>query len=160
MMARWSDPTVRMIACALIALAYFVYSNALLPIPSPGPRPDPVPNPAVDEGLEPLLPFARAMTRSDRTALSQAYAILAAGVSSDTSAEPVFARVAQIRQGHRAAVLMVWSAMGNGADKYPGLGPALEKLLSASIGDSDVVVTPDIRRSASELFQSISDTFK
>jgi len=151
---------VRLIACALIALGYFIYSNALLPLPGPSPAPVPDTRPPNEGGLEVLRPFARAMTRPDRTALSQAYAILASGVSSDTSAEPVFARVAQIRQGHRAAVLMVWSAMGNGADKYPGLGPQFEQLLTAAVGDADVVVTPEIRRSASELFQSISDTFK
>ena len=144
-----------MLLCGVVAAAYWLFTSGQVVFP----KPDPAPAPAVT-GVASLLPYAGKMGRSERQALSQAYDLLAGGIRADESQEPVFGRVEQIRNGHRAALLMVWSALGNEPGKYPGLAEELDKLLSDVVGVSDVVVTPAIRQSTANLFSDISGTFK
>lgn len=104
--------------------------------------------------------FARSMTATDKAALRDAYEFMARGLEADPNDDPVFARVDQIRQGHRAALLMCWQAMGNNAQKYPGLGQKLEELLTQGIGDADLPLSPPVRQQAVQLFRNISRTFQ
>jgi len=149
------NEVLRIGACLVLAGGYWAYTHGVVPLPAVVVPPSPVAV-AVPE----LASYRSQMSEADRKPLAEAYTILAAAVSADNTAEPVFAKVSQIRQGHRAALLVVWSALGNQPDKYPGLGAALEGLLERTIGLEDVVVTPPLRDSAAKLFSDIASTFR
>lgn len=152
-----SNTIQRSVICLLVAGIYWIYTNqtpaVVVPTPIPAPSPDSGP-------VASLSPFARQMTKDDKHAVSQAYKILADGIERDPDADPVFLRVEQIRQAQRATLLMIWSALGNKPDKYPGLGAELDRLVGAELGTSDVPLSPGIRSNVIALFRSISSAFK
>jgi hypothetical protein len=145
----------RSIICLLIALAFWQYRNGGGIAPAPKPVPSPAPG-----GVAELATIAGTMAAADKKSLHQAYDILSSGIANDTAQDPVFSRLDQVRQAHRAALLMVWSAAGNKPDKYPGLGAALDSLLKAEIGDTDAPLSPSIRAKVVDLFARISQSFK
>lgn len=154
-----SSTIQRSVICLLVAGIYWVYTTKTTPVVVPTPIPTPAPAP--DSGPMPsLVPYSRAMSRDDKQAVSRAYDILASSIERDPEADPVFLRVEQIRQAQRACLLMIWVALGNQPDKYPGLGAELDKLVTAELGTTDVPVSPPLRKKVVDLFRSISATFK
>lgn len=158
----------RFVLLGALAAAYFAYSNLdrlrppPVPIPAPAPAPTPAPPTApVSVKIPALLTYAQQMTADERRAVGQAYGILAKSIDADPRSEPVFHRVASVREAHRAVLLVLWSSvLGNSPTKYPGLGPKLEELLTTAIGTTDVPLSEPIRTSASNLFRDIDQTLQ
>lgn len=160
----------RFVLLGALAAAYFAYSNldrlrpppAPIPAPTPVPVPSPPPAPApVAVKIPALLPYAQQMTADERRAMGQAYDILAKSIDADPRNEPVFHRVASVREAHRGTLLVLWtSVLGNSPSKYPGFGPKLEELLTTAVGATDVPLSEPIRTSASNLFRDIAQTLQ
>lgn len=142
----------RTLICLVLAVAFAAYRwQGSVPVPVV--VPDAVP--AGD-----LVAIARQMDRADRTAMADAYTILARSLAGDPESEPVFDTTAAVRAGHRAALLTVWKGvLGNKPGKYPGLREQLEGVLDKRIGLDDVPLNQGVRQEAVRAFQEIAAAF-
>lgn len=142
----------RLLLCLVLAAAFTAYRwqgqpNPVVVVPDVAPASD-------------LVALARQMDRNDRTAMAEAYSILARSLSSDPENEPVFDNTAAVRAGHRAALLTVWrGVLGNKPGKYPGLREQLEGVLDKRIGLDDVPLNQGVRQEAVRAFQEIAAAF-
>lgn len=145
----------RVVLAIAAAMLYFVARGAV-PLRLPLVIPVPVVRPVV-RPVGPLSVFAERMTKQEREALSEAYAMLAKAVEANPVDEPVFVSTGAVRAAHRAALLCVWrGALGNEPEKYPGLREALEGMVSQSIGNDDIPLNPTIQKGAATAFSDIS----
>lgn len=136
----------RLLLCLLIGVGYIVVRQ---------PR---------DEGAKPistLAAYSRKMTATERSGISEGYAILGRAIKANPDAEPVFPDTAAIRRAHRAALLVVWrGAFNNEPGKYPGLREALEGEVNKGIGDADIPLNPALQQQAAQTFLDISASLK
>lgn len=92
---------------------------------------------------------------ADSAQLRQFYAAMADIVVRDGSAkEPVIKSVFDLRNRHKHALSMAFENTGI-AGKYAGLGERLDKYLLDAVGDVDLPMTPELRRSAAKAFSAI-----
>lgn len=146
-------PLYRLIISVILALSYLGIRNQ----PAIWPRPI---TPAVAPVAE-LVALVRTMSVRDRTALREAYQILARSIDADPPEEPVFDTVLAIRQAHRAALLCVWrGVLDNPPGKYPGLREALEECVHKRLGSDDAAVSPPIRQDAVAVLNEIAGTLQ
>ena len=147
----------RIVACIVVALLYFVLRGGI-PIPPVVPAP---PTPPAVVPVQSLQQFVSRMSREDRDALSQAYAVLAKSVAANPEGEPVFATTGAVRAAHRAALLCVWKGvLGNEAGKYEGLREALEGVIAERLGDDDIPLNPTSQKNAVDAFNDIAATLR
>lgn len=148
--------SARIWICVLAAAAYWAYTNKAVVLPvTPTPV---VPAVAPISGLAKFLP---AMSREDRAALSDAYAVLQRSVAANPVSDPVFPTVGSVRNAHRAALLCVWrGVLGNQPGKYPGLSDALEGVLVERLGKDDIPLNPALQQEAAKAFGEIAATFR
>jgi hypothetical protein len=119
------------------------------------------PSPLRPEPALGLAGYAQRMSRSERTAMSEAYQILSRAVAADPVEEPVFGTTQALREAHRAALLVVWrGVLANPAGKYPGLREELEGALEQQVGIEDVPMTPTIQGQAVKALADIASQFK
>lgn len=139
----------------VIGLAYLLFRAGLpLPVPMPAPTPAGSPFPAVAAA-------ARSMTAEDRSALAQAYGILARSINANTVEDPVFPDTAAVRRAHRAAILYVWRAvLKNQPGEVDGLREALEGAVAQRIGTEDVPLNPVLQQDAAKAFADIEASLK
>jgi len=140
----------RLALCLALAVGWVAYRQGGISIPR-------VPGVQVAE----LVSVAQGMTPADRGALEQTYAILARTIAANPAIDPVFPDTGSVRRAHRAALLAVWrGVLGNQPGKYPGLREALEGVLSKTLGDDDVALSPPLQEKAVAALTSISQHFR
>lgn len=143
----------RYVMCAVLAVAYLGVRPHARAIISPS-APTAAPVTAVAD-------VARTMNQTDRAAMRDAYATLSKALAADPEVEPVFVDVATLRRAHRAMLLCVWRGLlDNDPGKYPGLKEAVEGAFNQRIGTQDVLLNPDLKRSAAKAMADISASFK
>jgi hypothetical protein len=144
--------TPRTILCILLAVAYagWRYAPAVVPVVAPA---------AVT--FPEVASAAARMSREDRAALAEAYQILSRSVANNPASEPVFNSTADVRKGHRAAMLVVWKGvLQNREGEVPGLREALEGAVDGRIGDSDVPLNPSLQATAAQAFADVASSLR
>lgn len=121
----------------------------------------PAPAPDAVDTLSPAMrrfkTAATPMAPVDRASLSEYYAGLSRAVAADPQDDPVFKTTVQLREGHRAGMLILWRGfLGNSADKYSDLREAIEGVLTEAIGTDEVPLNPAIRAKAVAAFQGMA----
>lgn len=95
------------------------------------------------------------VSAADRRQFLDFYAAMGDIVLRDgASVDPVCKSVFDLRNRHRHALWLAFGAT-NMVGKYTGLGDRLDAHLLAAIGDTDVALTPDLRKAASKAFSAI-----
>lgn len=105
--------------------------------------------------------WSRALTKAERSGLSEAYTILGRSIKANPEAEPVFPDTAAVRRAHRAALLVAWRGVfNNEPGKYPGLREALEGEVERGLGTADVPLNPTLQQQAAKTFLDIGASLK
>jgi hypothetical protein len=121
----------------------------------------PAPAPDAVDTLSPAMRRFKAaaspLAPVDRSSLNEYYAGLSRAVASDPQEDPVFKTTAQLREGHRAGLLVLWRGfLGNTAAKYSDLRESIEGVLTEAIGTDDVPLNPAIREKAVAALQGMA----
>jgi len=121
----------------------------------------PAPAPDAVDTLSPAMRRFKAacsqMAPVDRSSISEYYAGLSRAVAADPQEDPVFKTTAQLREGHRAGLLVLWRGfLGNSAAKYGDLRESIEGVLTEAISTQDVPLNPAIREKAVAAFQGMA----
>ena len=146
----------RFLVAIIAALAFAMYRGnpaGVIPIP--------VPAVVVPASIPSLTKYRDTMTKDDRAAISQAYAVLARTVAANPVDDPVIPSTQAVFDVHRAAMLFVWrGVMGNVPGKYEGLREELEGLVRDKVGSADVPLNPALQRDTAALFDEISRSLR
>ena len=140
---------VRLVVLAAAAVGYTAYRNSeTLPLPAPAPLVAPHVSIASAAGSLPA---------EDRKAIAEMYMGLSRAVAANPEVDPVFTSTADIRHGHRAALLCVYRGL---LDAQPGAAPglkeAIEGAMDMGVGREDVPLNPSLQQQAAKTFVDIA----
>lgn len=143
---------LRVLVLVVAAVGWTAYRNGT-PVPVI-PTPQVVPHASIASA-------AAGMSREDRQAMAEAYRMLSRSVAANPQDEPVFATTADVRRGHRAAMLCIWRGLlDNQPGSVPGLKDAIEAAMVEGVGSSDVPLNPTLQKQAADTFAAIADSIQ
>lgn len=162
---------VRLIAALLLA-AYAVFGLPAIDLRLPAkpvapvspvvpvtPEPDDeTPEGRMKTAVMPVVRVVSKMSIDDRLWLQSIYenmsrVVTADGIINDSS----ITTTGDLRAVHVRVLRFVWRGMAaNSPEKYPGLKAAIEQAVSDTLGTDDRQMTPELRRTAAEVFNAIA----
>jgi len=142
---------------SLILLAVAMYG---LPPAKKTPQPSDsaIPSDKMRLVMAPILRVVSQMSIVDRLWLREIYLNTAIVVESDAvTTDPICVTTRGARALHVAVLNFVWKGLaGNAPGKYPRLGDAIDHAFETTVGDTERVLTPELRESLVELYRSIA----